>query len=167
MSGSTAKKVVVDRYDRTALQGYVQPQTCQTSKGLELMRPDGSVNLVPYSQIKCVSFVRDLEGPGALGERREFLARPKALGLWVELQFRDGDSLEVTIPNNLLEMEPYGLAATPPESSGNAQRIFVPRASLGSIQVLGVVGKPKTRRQRAPNAPPNRQFPLFSEIESG
>jgi hypothetical protein len=147
------------------LRGYVQPQICRTGDGLELMSPDGSVNLVPYSQIKCVSFVRDLEGASALGERREFLARPKAPGLWVELQFRDHDSLEAIIPNNMLEMEPYGLAATPPETAGNAQRIFVPRASLGAIQVLGVIGKPKTRRERSVPAP-SRQFALFSETDN-
>jgi hypothetical protein len=166
MGASTAKKVLVDRYDRSVLRGYVQPQSCRTPAGLELMSPDGSVGIIPYEQIKCISYVRDLEGASALGERREFLARPKAVGLWVELQFRDQDLLEATISNNLLEMEEEGIAATPPETSGNAQRVFVPRASLLAVQVLGVVGRPKGRHPR-PAPAGARQFPLFSEWENG
>lgn len=165
MGASTAKKVLVDRYDRSLLKGYVQIQTCRTPDGLEVMSPEGAVSIIPYSQIKCVSFVRDLDGPSALGERREFLARPKSAGLWIELQFRDGDSMESTIPNNIIEMEAEGLYATPPESAGNAQRVFVPRAGLNGVQVLGVVGKPKTKRERpAPAA--SAQFKLFSDVEN-
>jgi len=166
MGASTAKKVLVDRYDRSLLRGYVQPQTCRTPDGLEVMSPEGAVSIIPYLQIKCVSFVRDLAGPSVLGERREFLARPKSAGLWVELQFRDGDSMESTISNNIMEMEAEGLFATPPENSGNAQRVFVPRAGLSAVQVLGVVGKPKTKRERPATVTP-RQFKLFSEVENG
>ena len=165
MSASTAKKVLVDRYDRAVLRGYVQPQTFRTPEGLEILSPEGSASIVPYGQIKVVSFVRDLDGASVLGERREFLARPKATGLWVELQFRDGDSLEVSISNNLLEIEALGLLATPPETAGNAQRVFVPRAALSGVQVLGVVGKPKPRKERVPVMPP-RQFRLFTDGES-
>lgn len=166
MSASTAKKVLVDRYDRSLLRGYVQPQNYRTADGLELMSPDGSFTVVPYLQIKCVSFVRDLDGPSALGARREFLARPKAVGLWIELQFRDGDSLEAMISNNMLEMESDGLLAAPPESASNAQRVFVPRASLSGVRVLGVVGKPKPRRDRQPIGV-GKQIRLFSELENG
>ena len=166
MSTSTAKKVLVDRYDRSLLRGYVQPQSYRTPDGLELMSPDGSLTIVPYLQIKCVSFVRDLEGASALGSRREFLARPKSVGLWIEFQFRDGDSLEAMISNNMLEMESDGLLATPPENTSNAQRVFVPRLSLSGVRVLGVVGKPKPRRDRQPVAT-GRQIRLFSETENG
>jgi hypothetical protein len=166
MSTSTAKKVLVDRYDRSLLRGYVQPQSYRTPDGLELMSPDGSLTIVPYLQIKCVSFVRDLEGASALGSRREFLARPKSVGLWIEFQFRDGDSLEAMISNNMLEMESDGLFAAPPESASNAQRVFVPRASLSGVRVLGVVGKPKSRRERQP-IPAGKQIRLFSELENG
>jgi len=54
MSASTAKKVLVDRYDRSLLRGFVQPQSYRTPDGLELMSPDGSLTIVPYLQIKCV-----------------------------------------------------------------------------------------------------------------
>ena len=160
MSASTAKKVIIDRFDRSVLRGFIQQGSYRTAEGIELMSPEGSLTLVPYDQIKCLSFVRDLEGASVLTERREFLARPKAIGLWIEFRFLDGDSLEASVSNNLLDMEDRGLLATPPETAGNAQRIFVPRAALAGVSVLGVVGKPKPKRGRAP-AGPARQISLF------
>ena len=65
-----------------------------------------------------------------------------------------------------MEMGADGLFATPPENAGNAQRVFVPRAGLNSVQVLGVVGKPKTKRER-PASVASRQIRLFSDVENG
>lgn len=148
MSGSTTKKVILDRFDRERLRGFVHPQSYLQVAGVELMSQDGSVVIIPYAQIKAVSFVRDLGGEGVFSERREFLARPKALGLWVELRFRDGDLLQGVLPNNLQLVEPEGYSFSPPETAGNAQRVFVPREALDEALVLGVNGikkKPVTR----------------------
>ncbi len=161
MSGSTTKKVILDRFDRERICGFVQPQSYLQPGGVEVMSPDGSVGLVPYTQIKAVSFVRDLGGEGVFSERREFLARPKALGLWVELRFRDGDLIQGVLPNNLQMLEPQGYAFSPPETAGNAQHVFVPRQALAEVQVLGVNG---TRKKPAVRQPDLQQFRLFEEV---
>lgn len=160
MSGSTVKKVVVERFDRERLRGYVHPQSYRQAEGLELMSPDGSVAVVGYGQVRAVSFVRELEGAGVMEERRHFLARPKTAGLWVELKFRDGEVLEGVVANNLLALEPEGIALTPPESAGNAQRVFVPRQALAEVVVLGVIGG---KRRRMEGAPASQQIRLFGE----
>jgi hypothetical protein len=152
----------VERYDREPFRGFANPQTCLTASGVEVLSPDGSLASIPYNQVKMVCFVRALEGPQLSSERREFLARPKTMGLWIGLVFRDGDRLEGTIPNNLLLFEPYGFSLTPPEASGNTQRVFVPRQSLTEIQVLGVVGSPARAGRRA-KPPSVDQIKLFSE----
>lgn len=162
MSGSTTKKVILDRFDRERIRGFVQPQSYLQVAGVEVMSQDGSVGLIPYAQIKAVSFVRDLAGPGVFSERREFLARPKALGLWVELKFRDGDLLQGVLPNNLQMLEPQGYAFSPPETAGNAQRVFVPRQALEEVLVLGVNG---TRKKPAGRAADSQQIRLFEEAE--
>lgn len=160
MSGSTTKKVILDRYDRERIRGFVQPQSYLQAAGVEVMSQDGSVGLVPYAQIKAVSFVRDLDGHGVFSERREFLARPKPLGLWVELRFRDGDLLQGVLPNNLQMLEPHGYAFSPPDTAGNAQRVFVPRQALVEVLVLGVNG---TRKKPASRPADAQQFRLFEE----
>ena len=151
--------MVVERFGRERIRGYVNLATYLQPSGIEVMTADGNVGQVPYSQVKVVSFVRELEGAGVLSERREFLARPKTAGLWVELRFRDGDRLEGVLPNNLLLLEPLGYSFSPPESAGNAQRAFVPRAALDEISVLGVVGGKRRKFDR----PETSQIRLFAE----
>jgi hypothetical protein len=50
---------------------------------------------------------------------------------------------------------------TPPDPFGNQQRIFVPRTSLASVEVLGVVGSPLKKRKAKPAA--KDQIGLFEE----
>mgnify|MGYP000870098439 CR=1 FL=1 len=160
MSASTTKKVLLERFDRERIRGYVNPHSFLQPEGVEILLTDSSVGDIPYPQIKAISFVRDLDGAGVLEERREFLARPKTVGLWVELVFRDGDRLEGVLPNNLLTLESSGYSFTPPETSGNAQRVFVPRQALEEIAVLGVVGG---RRRMLARGAESQQIKLFSE----
>ena len=54
-----------------------------------------------------------------------------------------------------MQMEPYGFTVIPPDSFGNQQRVFVPRASLRSVEVLGVVGSPL--KSRRPSPPPRNR----------
>ncbi len=159
MSGFTGKKVFVRRFDRESLTGFVSPQTYLQPGGMELLRPDGAHSLIPYEEIKVVSFVRDLESKEPVPEGRLFNARPKLEGLWVRLKFRDGEISEGVLPNNLLQLENYGFTLVPPNPYGNHQKLFVPRAALVEVQVLGVVGSPL--KARKPKPAPKDQIGLF------
>ncbi len=121
---------------------------------------EGNIANIPYDGIKTIAFVRDFASPGQ-PERRAFQTRPKTEGLWVVLQFRDGDALEGIMPNNLLQVEHYGFTIVPPDSTGNQQRIFAPREALRAVEVLGVVGSPLHRRK--PKAEAKEQIGLFDE----
>jgi hypothetical protein len=148
LAGSTTKKAIVRRYDRESLAGYVNPLSFLQPAGVELLSAEGNVATVPYSEIKAIAFVRDFDHTGG-GERSTFLTRPKMEGLWVRLHFRDGDVLEGVMPNNLLQIETYGFSIVPPDSFSNQQKVFVPRGSLRTVEVLGVVGSPLKRKAKA------------------
>jgi len=159
LSASTNKKVVVERYEREALRGFVNPQTWLSEDGIELLSAEGSVRKIPYSEIKVVSFVKDLEATPASTDRRMFTTRPKTEGLWVRMLFRDGDHLDGILANELLQIDPHGFSVVPPDSSANARRVYVPRAALSTLKVLGVIGSPLRRRKRTP--PSKNQIKLF------
>jgi hypothetical protein len=142
LAASTTKKVVVRRFDREALAGFVSVHSYQQPSGIELLKPEGDVLLVAYSEIKSVCFVRDFEGTREPLEAKLFHTRPKMEGLWVRMKFRDGDLLDGMVSNNLLLLDPQGFTFTPPEPYSNNQRVFVPREALISIEVLSVVGSP-------------------------
>jgi hypothetical protein len=148
LAGSTTKKAIIRRYEKEPLAGYVNPISFLQPAGVELLSAEGNVATVPYQDIKSISFVRDFDQPGS--ERSVFQTRPKMEGLWVRLRFRDGDVLEGVMPNNLLQVEPYGFSVAPPDSFSNQQRVFVPRGSLRAVEVLGVVGSPLKRKKTEP-----------------
>jgi hypothetical protein len=159
LAASTSKKVLIQRFERDSLPGFVNPRTCFQQTGVELITTAGNLAVVPYDHIKLLCFVRDFDLESTPVERRIFHSRPKTAGLWLRMQFRDGDTLEGVHPNTLLLLEPYGCTVTPPDPSANEQRIFVPRAALSGIEALGVIGSP-LRRQK-PRKPAKDQLEMF------
>ena len=160
MAVSTHKKVLVLRFDRETLPGFVNPQGYLLSEGLELMTQSGSVSLVPYGEVKLVCFVRDFQQGEPRKELRLFTTRPKLEGLWLRMFFRDGDAMDGILSNNLLQLDTFGFSVVPPDPGFQNQRIFVPKAALSRIQVLGVVGSPlRAPRKTKPAA--KEQIELF------
>jgi len=158
VASTTAKKVIIRRFDRENLSGFVNPFSYLQPSSLELLKPDGALLLLPYSEVKSVCFVRDFESETDSG--RIFMTRPKLEGLWVRMVFRDGEVMDGVLPNNLLTWDPGGFTVTPPEPDGNNQKVFVPRQALKSIQILGVVGSP-LRGKKKKAAPSTEQPSLF------
>jgi hypothetical protein len=146
LASSTTKKALIRRYDRETLAGYVNPLSFIQPEGVELLSDQANVTVVPFSEIRSLAFVREFES-GPIVERAVFQTRPKTPGLWVSLRFRDGEVLEGILPNNLLTLETTGFTVIPPDPFGNLQRLWVPRASLLSVEVLGVVGSPLRKRK--------------------
>jgi hypothetical protein len=161
MASSTNKKVLVARFDRETLAGFVQTPGGFMAEDLELLTPEGSLVRLPYAEIKAVCFVRDFPDGEKWRQHRGFATRPKSQGLWLRLQFRDHDSLEGLVANNLMLLEPYGFNIIPPDPSFQNQRIFVPRAALTEVQVLSVVGSPLRRSTRKAPAKTEDQISLF------
>lgn len=159
MAVSTNKKVLVQRFDREPLAGFVNPQSYLQSGGIELLTLSGTLTVVPYSEAKAIYFVRDFDATEHPPERRIFNTRPKLNGLWVRMRFRDSELMDGLLPNNLLQLEPYGFTVVPPNPSSNNQRIFVPRAALSELHVLGVVGSPLRPRRVRPKL--KEQIELF------
>lgn len=160
MTASTSKKVTIERFEREPVHGFVNLQAFVRPEGVELLSVAGAVLAIPWSEVKTVRFVRDFLAVKPALERQVFLTRPKSEGLWVRLQFRDGDNLEGVLPNNLLLLEPGGFTIVPPDAAANTQKIYVPKTALTGMQVLGVVGSPLRAKRRAP-ADLKRQIGLF------
>jgi uncharacterized protein DUF6982 len=159
LASSTKKKVLIRRFEREPVVGFVNPDTYLQAAGLELLTPAGAITLLPYAEVKTVCFVRDFDAVEQSQERKIFNTRPKMDGLWVRARFRDDEIMEGILANDLLQLEAYGFTVVPPDPYSNNQRIFLPRAALKEIQVLGVVGSPLRRRKAKPAS--KEQIGLF------
>lgn len=160
MAGTTNKRVLVARFDRETLRGFVRAPAGFDGDALELLTPEGSLLQVPFAETKAICFVRDLESAETWQAHRSFAARPKSSGLWVRLRFRDGDSIEGMLPNNLMMQEVAGFSIVPPDPTFQNQRIFVPRQALTEVQVLGVIGSPLRRKAKPLEEKPD-QLKMF------
>jgi hypothetical protein len=154
---STHKKVIVTFSDGTSLQGYVNPLRLPDDP-LDVLTTNGEHRQVPLKEIRAVYFVRDFTEDYE-PEHKAFFSRPKLDGLWVRLKFRDNQTLEGVVSNDLLALLDSGIQITPPDLNGAAVRIFVPRSALSEVTVLGVVGVARRKPAAALPAQPK----LFSE----
>jgi len=156
---STHKKVVILLADRTPLRGYLNPATLAESDILDLLTPDGEHQAVALNEVRSVYFVREFTD-NFEPERKVFLSRPKLDGLWVRLKFRDNETIEGVVPNDLLALLDHGVQITPPDLHGTSLRIFIPRTALAEMTVLGVVG---IARRKPAQPPAASQSKLFNE----
>ena len=154
---STHKKVAVRFLNRSVLRGYLNPSRLGDAETVELLTPEGEQRSFALKDVRSIYFVRDFADDFE-PERKAFLSRPKLDGLWVLLKFRDEDTIEGVVPNDLLSLLDRGVQITPPDLHGTTLRIFIPRTALTQMTVLGVVGIAR----RKPAAPPP-QPTLFNE----
>lgn len=149
--------MVVRRFDRDPVAGFVNPHSYLQPSGVEVLTPEGTVALLSFREVKTVCFVRDFSDAESPSAARVFNTRPKMDGLWVRMTLRDSEMLDGILSNDLLAIEPYGFTVTPPEPYSNNQKLFVPREALRSMVVLGVVGSPLTRGTQ--KKPPVKEQP--------
>lgn len=163
MSASTAKHVVLYRFDRQPIEGIVNPGGYLLENHIELITLSGSVQTPAYGEFKALCFVSE-SGPADLFTQHPFYERrPKSPGLWTRFTFRDGDRLDGILSHNLLEWPPTGYLITPPGAGATRQRVFIPRAALIGTELRGVVGRPAPAAKQAPGPSPKEgeQLSMF------
>lgn len=148
--------------DRATSRGYLNPAHLGRSDSIDLLTPDGAHEAIDLKDVKCIYFVSEFTDDFE-PERKAFFSRPKLEGLWVRLTFRDLDTIEGIVANNLLELLDRGVQITPPDLHGNTLRIFIPRTALTELTVLGVVGAARREPKRVPAEVAARQPRLFGE----
>jgi len=157
-SASSHKKVFVETFDGRTLPGYVTPAQLGRPEGLELLNLNGEVEQVELERVRTVYFVNDFQEK-FLPERKSFLSRPKLDGLWVRVKYRDEETLEGVVANDLLALLDRGVNLVPPDPGTNCTRIFIPRPAIAEMTVLGVVGIARRARRKAAVPQPT----LFNE----
>ena len=159
---SLRKPVIVRKFSRDWCAGYAAVSFAQDAPELEILDLGGKVLAIPWKQIKWVCYVRDLPSPSesANPERllhKRFSTRPRTAGVWLRMTLTDGDELEGLAANDRSLLDGAGLLLTPPDTRSNTQRIFVPRAAIQTLEVVGLIGAGARRsppaRQRAAEQP--------------
>jgi hypothetical protein len=140
LPSSTAKRVILYRFDRQPLEGIVNPAAYLLDDYVELITLSGNLHNARYPDFKALCFVSESAQPDLFTAHNLFERRPKVPGLWTRFSFRDGDKLDGILSHNLLEWPPAGYLIMPPRAGASRQRVFIPRAALLGTELRGVVG---------------------------
>jgi hypothetical protein len=140
VSSSTAKRLILYRFDRQPSEALVHAEAYLLAAGVELMSSDGNLQIVDYKDVKALCFAAEGAPPDLFREQTTFDRRPKTPGLWTRFRLRDGDILEGVLPHNLLEWPVQGYLLIPPRSNTYRQRVFLPRQAVAETVLRGTVG---------------------------
>lgn len=159
---STRKAVIVRKFSRDWLAGYVSGEFGQQGDELEVLDSSGRLTRIPWKQVKWLCFVRDFAQSGDRGDperllRRRFALRPRQAGLWLRLRLADGDELEGLAANDRSLIDGAGLMMSPPDMRSNTQRLYIPRTAIETLTVLALIGN--NHRQPAGSAEQPELFP--------
>jgi hypothetical protein len=164
LSSSTVKRAVVYRFDRLPFEALVNAGAHVHLTQLELITPEGSLQIIDYLDLKAVCFVSETGRLDLFSEHPLFERRPKVAGLWTRFSFRDGAQLDGMLSHNLLDWPPAGYLITPPRAGATRQRVFIPRAAVMATELRGVVGSSlaaATKRGKATAEPARGQLSMF------
>jgi len=147
---SSRKKVIVRKFSREWLAGYLPAVHFADRPGIELLDLTGKVAVLPIEEIKWVCYVRDFnsgeaDNPESL-LRKTYTGRPRTEGLWLRLRLTDGDSIEGMVANDLTLLDGYGIFLVPPDIRSNTQRMFIPRLSIAEFVVVAAIASPARRK---------------------
>ncbi|MGA8028854.1 MAG: hypothetical protein WB992_17065 [Bryobacteraceae bacterium] len=141
MPSSTAKRVVLYRFDRQPLEGIVNPGSYLLDRHVELITVGGNLQSAAYTDFKALCFISESGRADLFSDHNLFERRPKVPGLWTRFTFRDGDRLDGILSHNLLDWPEPGYFITPPRAGASRQRVFIPRAALTGTELRGVVAR--------------------------
>jgi hypothetical protein len=142
-------KVVVHS-NGCVIKGFVESQEWEDLEGLliqgirripdvlRIRKTDETIQEVAVSEVKAVFFVKSFEGQGSRNDLKFFSNAPMVHGVWVQLQFKDGEIMEGIILNGMHHLTEPGFFVHPTDPDANNSLIYVLKSALADFRVLGV-----------------------------
>lgn len=144
------EKVVVQLGSKT-VRGYLDSLTWNTVEEVLSHAPQGSpesfrvrhlesddVEEIPAAEIKAVFYVNSFEGDSDHKELHFYTRAPIVHGIWVRLQFVDGEVMEGIIYNSIRYLVDPGFFLLPTDPDSNNRLVYVRKSWLADYRVLGM-----------------------------
>lgn len=145
-----SEKVVIQLGART-LRGYLDSVALNTVEELLSHAPPSSpesfrlrhlesdkVEEISANDVKAVFYVNSFEGDSDHKELNFHSRAPIVHGIWVRLQFRDGEVMEGIIYNSIRYLVDPGFFLLPTDPDSNNRLVYVQKSWLADYRVLGM-----------------------------
>lgn len=144
------EKVIVQYGDRI-VKGYLHSPAWNTLEELLSNAPSNSpqtfrihlldsdvVEEIPAEDLKAVFYVNSFEGNSSHKQLNFSTSAPIVHGIWVRLQFRDGEVMEGIVHNSLRFLIDPGFFLIPTDPGSNNRLAYIVKSSLVDHRVLGL-----------------------------
>jgi hypothetical protein len=151
MTHSPRSEKVVIQYGTKRLKGYLESPTWNTIEELLSNAPLHSpesfrirsldtdvVEEIPTKDIKAVFYVNTFEGNPNHKDLNFHLRAPIVHGIWMRLQFADGEVMEGLVYNSIRYLVDPGFFLLPTDPGSNNKLVYVLKSWLVDHRVLGM-----------------------------
>jgi hypothetical protein len=148
---SKKSEQVVIQFGTRTVKGYLESPVWNTIEDLLSNAPSSSpetfrvrhldsdlVEQIPTSGIKAVFYVNTFNGDSDHTHLNFHSRAPVARGIWMRLQFRDGEVMEGIVYNSLRYLVDPGFFLVPTDPDSNNKLVYVVKSWLADLRVLGM-----------------------------
>ena len=149
-NASAPEKVVIQFGPRT-VKGYLEPANWSTIEEVlnnasrishETMKvkniDSGLLEEISIKEVKAVFFVNSFDGDSVRNHINFHTQVPIVHGIWLRLQFLDGEVMEGIVYNSIRFLIDPGFFMLPTDPGSNNRLIYVVKNSLIDLRVLGL-----------------------------
>ncbi|MGA2048865.1 MAG: hypothetical protein ABSG96_14300 [Terracidiphilus sp.] len=142
---------VVVQFGTRTLKGYLESPVSNTIEDLLINAPPSSpetfrvrhldsdvVEEVPTNGIKAVFYVNSFNGNSEHTNLNFHSRAPVAQGIWIRLQFKDGEVMEGIVNNSFRYLVDPGFFLLPTDPESNNKLVYVMKNWLVDHRVLGL-----------------------------
>lgn len=150
-ANSQTNQQVVIQFGATKIKGYLDSPRWNTLEELlsnapacapqsfRVRRIDSDVaEEIPLSGVKAVFYVNSFEGDSGHKELNFHTRAPITHGIWMRVQFLDGEVMEGIAYNSIRYLVDPGFFLIPTDPGGNNKLVYVVKSWLADHRVLGM-----------------------------
>jgi hypothetical protein len=148
---ATKSEKIVIQFGARTVKGYLDTPACDTIEELLGSVAHGSletfrlrhletdeVEEIPIKDVKAVFYVNSFEGDSEHNHLNFHTRAPIVHGIWMRLQFRDGEVMEGIVYNSIRYLLDPGFFLLPTDPGSNNRLVYVLKSSIIDHRVLGM-----------------------------
>jgi hypothetical protein len=148
---ATKSEKVVIRFSNGTLKGYLDSPAADTIEELLGNAPQGSpetfrfrrldsdeVEEISFNDVKAVFYVNSFDGDSEHNHLNFHTRAPIVHGIWMRLQFLDGEVMEGIVYNSIRYLIDPGFFLLPTDPGSNNKLVYVVKSWLVDHRILGM-----------------------------
>jgi hypothetical protein len=150
VGGNWTERVVIALQD-SAIRGYLEGVPWETKEGVLLQAPEGlpefihvrredtnTIERIETRFAKAVFFVDRFDGDAEHKDLRFSTGSPIKHGIWIRVQFLDGEVMEGIVKNTIHYLANPGFFLRPTDPETNNRLVYLMKSQLKDHRVLGL-----------------------------